>query len=53
MKIHEERRNSAPPGHCHSSASCDKDHGEGIPRKDSVLGRGKGEIVERALPLAS
>ena len=39
-------------GRCNSSASCGKDHGEGIPRKNRVLGRGKGEILERALPLA-
>ena len=40
-------------GHCNSSASGGKDHEEGVPRKDRVLGRGKGEILERALPLAS
>ena len=39
-------------GHC-SSGSGGKDHGEGVPRKDRVLGRGKGDILERALPLAS
>ena len=40
-------------GHCNSSASGGKDHEEGVPGKDRVLGRGKGEILERALPVAS
>lgn len=54
----EERGNSAPPGHCHSNASGGKDPGEDIPphthtHKNSVLGRRKHEIMQRALPLRS
>lgn len=53
MKMCEERRNLAPPGYCHSNASGDKDHGEGIPREASDLGKGEAERVQRTLPLAS
>lgn len=41
MKICQERRNSTPPGHCHSNANGGKDHGESIARKDAVLGKGR------------
>ena len=41
MKVCEERRNSAPPGHCLSNASGGKDHRDSIAINDSFLGRRK------------